>query len=196
MRRQPVQRRSRQTVEAILEAAEQLVVDVGYETLATSPELLMQAAGVSRGSLYAYFDSSEAVLDEIALRILSSSCEQVAAIAASPPNKWEEAVDLVIDCFNADYRRAVVREIWLNRPLAPRILHEDMATNSSISAEFHALLKHFAPKFAQLEKFHSAVAIEILDNVLRYAYRTTATGDPCLRTEARSATMAYLSIYA
>ena len=196
MRRRPVQRRSRQTVETILHAAERLVVDVGYETFVASPELLVQAAGVSRGSLYAYFTSPQMVLDEIALQILRASREQVAAIAAAPPATWEEAVDLVIACFDADYGRPLVREIWLNRPLSPRILHEDIATNSSISAEFHALLTRYAPRFAGLEKYHSAVAIETLDGLLRYAYRSTSAGDPCLRTEARTAVLAYLSVHA
>jgi len=196
MRRQPVQRRSRQTVEAILSAAEQLVVDVGFETFVASPELLLQAAGVSRGSLYAYFTSPHTVLDEIALRVLQASRERVAAIAAAPPATWEQAVDLVVDCFDEDYRRPLVREIWLNRPLSPRILHEDFATNSSISAEFHALLSHYAPRFAKLEKYHSAVAIETLDSLLRYAYRSTSAGDPCLRAEARTAVLAYLTVHA
>jgi AcrR family transcriptional regulator len=196
MRRQPVQQRSRQTVEKILESAEQLVVDVGYETFVASPDLLLQATGVSRGSLYAYFSSPQTVLDEIALRVLESSREQVAAITASPPVTWEAAVDRVIDCFDADYRRAVVREIWLNRPLTPHILHEDIATNSSIAAQFYALLTQFPPSFAQFERSHSAVAIEILDRLLRYAYRQTPAGDPALRAEARTAVMAYLSVYA
>ncbi|CAN5881103.1 TetR family transcriptional regulator [soil metagenome] len=196
MRRQPVQQRSRQTVETILEAAEQLVVDVGYDTFVASPDLLLQATGVGRGSLYAYFSSPQAVLDEIALRVLQASREQVAAITASPPVTWEAAVALVIECFDADYRRPVIREIWLNRPLAPHILHEDIATNSSIAAQLYALLTQFPPRFARLERSHSAVAIEILDRLLRYAYRETPAGDPALCAEARTAVMAYLSVYA
>lgn len=196
MRRRPVQRRSRQTVESILQAAEKLVVDVGYETFVASPELLLQAADVSRGSLYAYFTSPHEVLDEIALRILQASRERVAVIAAAPPATWEQAVDLVIECFDSDYRQPLVREIWLNRPLSPHILHEDIATNSSISAEFHALLTQFSPRFARLEKYHSAVAIETLDSLLRYAYRSSSTGDPTLCAEARTVVMAYLSVYA
>jgi AcrR family transcriptional regulator len=196
MRRQPVQQRSRQMVEKIVEAAEQLVVDVGYETFVASPDLLLQATGVSRGSLYAYFSSPQTVLDEIALRVLQTSREQVAAITACPPATWERAVELVVERFDADYRRAVVREIWFNRPLAPHILDEDIATNSSISAQFHALLTQFPPHFTRFERSHSAVAIEILDRLLRFAYRETPAGDPVLRAEARTAVMAYLSVYA
>lgn len=196
MRRQPVQQRSRQTVEKILEAAEQLVVDVGYETFVSSPDLLLQATGVSRGTLYSYFTSPQMVLDEIALRILKASREKVAAITASPPTTWEAAVDVVIDGFDADYHRAVIREIWLSRPLAPHILHEDMATNSSIAEQFYTLLKQFPQRFARFEMAHSAVAIEILDRLLRYAYRENPDGDPIVRAEARTALMAYLAVYA
>lgn len=195
MRRQPVQQRSRQTVETILEAAENLVVQVGYETFVASPDLLLEATGVSRGSLYAYFRSPQEVLDEIARRVLQASRDQVAAIAARPPDTWENGVDLVIECFDASYHRAVVREIWLNRPLAPDVLHEDIATNSSISAHFFTLLGQYPPRFARLERPHSTVAIEILDRLLRHAYRETQKGDPALRAEARTAVMAYLSVY-
>ncbi|WP_231644076.1 TetR family transcriptional regulator [Mycolicibacterium baixiangningiae] len=183
-------------VDKILAAAEHLVVDVGYDTFVASPDLLLQATGVSRGSLYAYFSSPQTVLDEIALRILDTARERVAAIVASPPATWEGGVDLVIDAFDADYRRAVVREIWLNRPVAPHILNEETATNSSIATLFHTLLTQFSPRFARLEWSHSAVAIEILDRLIRYAYRETPAGDPVLLAEARTAVMAYLSVYA
>ncbi len=196
MRRQPTQRRSRETVAKILDAAEQLVVEVGYETFVASPDLVLEATGVSRGSLYAYFSSPQAVLDEIAFNTLQTSQDKIAAVAASPPPTWEAAVDQVIKCIDDDYQRPVVREIWLNRPLGARILREDVAANSSIAEQFHTLLTHFDPAFSRLEKPHSAVAIEILDRLLRYAYRDVPTGDAGLRAEARTAVMAYLAVYA
>jgi AcrR family transcriptional regulator len=58
-RRQPKQQRAQSTTSAIITAAEQLLVDVGYARASTN--LIAQRAGVSIGSLYQYFSSKEEV---------------------------------------------------------------------------------------------------------------------------------------
>ncbi|MGQ0505178.1 MAG: TetR/AcrR family transcriptional regulator [Myxococcaceae bacterium] len=59
-RKLPVQRRARETVEAILTAAAQLLVAEGYDRASTNR--VAQRAGVSIGSLYQYFPSKEALV--------------------------------------------------------------------------------------------------------------------------------------
>jgi AcrR family transcriptional regulator len=65
-RRLPQQHRSRQKVEAILDAGAQVLVDVGLEKASTNR--IARQAGVSIGTLYQYFDSKEAVLDALCER--------------------------------------------------------------------------------------------------------------------------------
>ena len=59
-RKRPLQKRSRSTVEVILEAAAQVLERDGYS--ATTTDLIAERAGVSIGSLYQYFPNKDAVL--------------------------------------------------------------------------------------------------------------------------------------
>ena len=53
LKKLPKQRRSKATVEAILEAATQLLLEIGYDK--TSTNRIAGRAGASIGSLYEYF---------------------------------------------------------------------------------------------------------------------------------------------
>ena len=66
VRRRPRQGRSLMTVDAILEAAQQLLIRDGFE--ATSTTRIAEAAGVSVGSLYEYFTSKEALVAKLIKR--------------------------------------------------------------------------------------------------------------------------------
>src|SRR5215510_5098878 len=63
-RKQPRQRRSKETVEAILEAAARILVRHGYDGANTNR--IAAAAGVSVGSLYQYFPNKESLVAALA----------------------------------------------------------------------------------------------------------------------------------
>jgi AcrR family transcriptional regulator len=77
-RRIPRQSRSRDTVDAILQAAAHLLATRGWEASTTNH--IAERAGVSIGSLYKYFPSKPAILSEVARRRIGS---EVTAIAAT-----------------------------------------------------------------------------------------------------------------
>lgn len=83
-RRRPRQERARVTRGAVLEAAEQLLVEVGFA--AASTNAIARRAGVSIGSLYQYFASKEAVY----AAVLARHHEQVRPIE-------EEALQAMVD---------------------------------------------------------------------------------------------------
>jgi len=66
LKKLPKQRRSKATVEAILEAATQLLLEIGYDK--TSTNRIAGRAGASIGSLYEYFPGKEAIFAEIRRR--------------------------------------------------------------------------------------------------------------------------------
>jgi AcrR family transcriptional regulator len=66
MRRRPRQNRGQQRVEAILEAAEQLYGEVGYEAASTNE--IAARANTSIGSLYQFFPNKEAILHGVVER--------------------------------------------------------------------------------------------------------------------------------
>ena len=66
LRKQPVQRRAVQTVDAILEAAAYILVRDGWERFTTNR--VAERAGVNIASLYQYFPGKEAIVAELQRR--------------------------------------------------------------------------------------------------------------------------------
>lgn len=66
MRKRPVQARSKATINAIISAAAQVLLDVGYDKSSTNK--IADLAGVSIGSLYEYFPGKEAIYAEVRRR--------------------------------------------------------------------------------------------------------------------------------
>lgn len=78
LRRPPRQERSQRRVDAILSAAADLLVEVGYEALSTSA--IAARADISVGSLYQFFPNKEAILHALGLRYLDNLRETSATI--------------------------------------------------------------------------------------------------------------------
>jgi len=87
-RKRPRQARSRATVDAILEATAQVLVQHGYDK--TSTNRVAERAGVSVGSVYQYFPNKEALVGELVDRysgeILEMLTAQLAERASEPPS--------------------------------------------------------------------------------------------------------------
>lgn len=113
MRKSPTQARAAQTVDAIVEAATQILQSHGEERLTTNR--IAERAGVSIGSLYQYFADKEAIVEAIAERERSKI---VAAVVKSlsdvDPADFENAVrEVVRTLVNAFARRRRARRIVL-----------------------------------------------------------------------------------
>ena len=65
-RKQPKQDRSKNTVEALIEATARLIESEGLAALSTNR--VAEVAGVSVGSLYQYFPNKEALIEEVRAR--------------------------------------------------------------------------------------------------------------------------------
>ncbi len=92
-RRVPVQARSRERVERILDAAAQLLSDEGYDAVKTN--LLAKRAGVSIGSIYQFFPNRFAIFNALADRYrkkIASSLSKTMG-SNSPDRPWEEALE-------------------------------------------------------------------------------------------------------
>ena len=93
-RRPPVQQRSREMVEAILDAATHVLATVGYAQMSTNR--IAGEAGVSIGSLYRYFSDKEEIFDELRARatddIMADLTETITRSAGEPPDVGVRAV--------------------------------------------------------------------------------------------------------
>lgn len=78
LRKKPSQARSRQTVDAFLEAADRILRSDGYG--AASTNRLARVAGFSVGSLYQYFDDKQAVVGTLVDRELRREAHDLAVV--------------------------------------------------------------------------------------------------------------------
>jgi len=84
-RKTPVQARSAASVDAILEATIQVLLDVGKERLTTTRVALR--AGVSVGTLYQYFPNKSALLQAVLTSHLNEVTETVEAVCRDQQGK-------------------------------------------------------------------------------------------------------------
>lgn len=113
LRKTPSQGRSKATVEAILQAAAQLLLSLGYDK--TSTNKIAQLAGVSIGSLYEYFPAKEAIFAEIRRR---EAQRHYALVMAKPlPTTLREMLRLHLSTYielvrtNVDLHAALISEV-------------------------------------------------------------------------------------
>ena len=108
MVRQPTQERAKVTVEAMLEATEQLLRD--GERISTNR--IAKRAGVSIGSLYQYFPDKQALLAELALRRRRMLRERTLVLLSTESNAIEAVVGAMIGVLMDDpaLQRALTRQ--------------------------------------------------------------------------------------
>lgn len=77
-RKKPVQSRAKVTASAILEAAEKIIINEGYDRATTN--YIAERAGVSIGSLYQYFPNKDAIVSAIIEQTVSKLAVGVRAV--------------------------------------------------------------------------------------------------------------------
>jgi AcrR family transcriptional regulator len=102
-RRAPVQSRSRQRLEDILEVTARLVDEIGPDNVTTT--VIADQLGISVGSIYAYFRDRAAIFDEIIARAIAEHDKLiVAAHDRMIDLPWIDASVAVIDTIVEIYR--------------------------------------------------------------------------------------------
>lgn len=83
LRKQPRQQRSLATIEAVLDTAEAVFRDVGYDKANTN--LIAERSGIPVGTLYRWFPDKAAIADGLAARYLTKLTDTYAALIANAP---------------------------------------------------------------------------------------------------------------
>jgi AcrR family transcriptional regulator len=114
VRKRPQQERSLATVDAVLTAAAQVLVRVGYDRATTG--LIAEAAGVSVGSIYQYFPNKDAIFKQLLERDLNGLVQRAAGV-------WEGVKGASLE----EQVRALVTTLLEYKAKNPR-LHRVLAT--------------------------------------------------------------------
>lgn len=114
-RRRPTQERARRTVERILDAAGEVLAEVGYD--AASTNRIAAAAGVSPGTLYGYFAQKDDIIAGVIERAVAGFGADVApALQEAAGQSIEDGTRHVLSAvLDAVESRAALIEGFLNR---------------------------------------------------------------------------------
>lgn len=168
VRRQPVQERSSETVQQILDAASSLLGRVPVEQITTSR--VASEAGVSIGGLYRFFPDKQAILDAIAVRRVEEFQGLVqerltTAAQLDGPGLLALMLDLYVDFLD---RHPDFRAIALGRHVSALTRENQVGLGSPGPA---GMLAFFLPGADADLKLR--IAIEAGERLIDYAFEQT-----------------------
>jgi AcrR family transcriptional regulator len=143
-RKRPLQARSRATVDALLEAATQVLIRHGYEAATTAR--IAERAGVSIGSLYQYFPNKEALVAALIERHAAELLAVTeAAVERARGASFEEALRATIRA-GLDAHRIDPKLHKILVEQVPRVgrMAKAMDTSRRVTALIEALLRAHA----------------------------------------------------
>jgi AcrR family transcriptional regulator len=185
LRRIPRQARSRERLQRLLDAADELLAREGAEALTTTR--VAEAAAVSVGSLYQYLPDKGAIVEALAGRYLAefeAVMDEVAERAAD--ESWDDPVGVLIDAFAEHYRqRPGYRALWFGRHLTEELRAADRENNLALAAGLRRVLP-----VAEVE---ARAGVLVADALLQEAFRVDPQGDPVLIGEAKRILRLYLA---
>jgi AcrR family transcriptional regulator len=188
-RRQPVQARSRERVEKILDAAVQLLAEDGYDAVKTNA--IARRAGVSIGSVYQFFPNRFAIFNALAGRYREKIARSLESyLTIGPDRSWEEAleetIDILAEMWRSDwafhsvwlaiqntaelrdsreqYRDALLREPLARflRALLPRAADAEIATIGRVMLESSNLLLDLSMRRGHAQDTHVTDELKFL----------------------------------
>ncbi|MFM2182491.1 MAG: hypothetical protein RJB61_785 [Actinomycetota bacterium] len=193
-RRQPVQARSRERIDLIIDTAAALVDSCGAESVTTT--LIAEHAGISVGSIYSYFRDRSAIFDAIVRRSIARL--DVVAFEARDRHAGSDFVTAswaVIDAIAELYRTAPgFRSLYLSQFVSPEML----ATMQESDEEHVRLLlermRRDSGQYLDCDDPTMAMRLYVglVDKGLDLAFRIDPEGDPQMITETKEAVALYL----
>ena len=195
-RRSPVQARSRERVERILDAAARVVVEVGVDALTTRN--VAEGAGVPVASLYQYFADKEEILLALVERDLAEMDAQVAEdLAALRELSVRAIVETTINAFVKVYhRRPSFVVIWMRGRTNAAIRDYGRAHNQRMARELFAVAKGSGMVLPESTGRFAELAVEVADRLFQIAFEESLTADPLVVDEAVTLVTAYLEKHA
>ncbi|MEU8824884.1 TetR/AcrR family transcriptional regulator [Streptomyces sp. NPDC048636] len=194
LRRLPVQKRSVERFERLLDACAELLDEVGYAELTTKE--VARRAEVPIGTLYQFFSDREGLIGALATRNLESFLARVAdRLEREAPDGVVGIVEVTVDEFVA-MRRTITGfgVVDFGAVGEDHVLEPNRDNNTAVAGSLRALTASLAgvQDNAELE-IAVRVALECADGVLQLAFRTDPQGDPQLIAECKRVLNSYLN---
>jgi len=193
-RRVPVQARSQKRVEAIVTAARDLLLAAGPDQLTV--ERLARVAGVPVGTIYQFFGSKDAVLNELARPTLERA-ERFFATVDDPAFvalPWEAQVDGLIDAMvDAWVTDPLLDVIWGPDPMTPELAAAEAQLQSALTARLERTVAAAAPELPRARRRRSAAVLRASILAVLDAWAQDGRRDRQLAVELARMLKAYLA---
>ena len=194
LRNEPVQARSAARLSALLDAAAQIVDEIGYERLTTA--MVAERAGASIGTVYRYFPDRIAVLQALSARNLERVLDKtIAEVLDERHPTWTdalgEAFGVLVEAFRTEpgFRGLRVGDVLDLRPAT-----HDRTFNSVVSDRLlDALVERFGFTDSPQLRFRFEIAVEISDALATRAFARDAAGDEAFLDASRDVVKQLLS---
>lgn len=205
-RKEPVQNRSRELVDTILDGAVRAFMSVDGDVYEPSPQAktpsvnrIAEIAGVSIGSLYQYFPGKTAIVAALVRRRMRQIHEQLLEVLETSTDLPLEdaAARFVEGIFEIKMTNTRIDAVILREALRSSLTAEAFALDEELVARFATALERWKPKVR--EDLPAEIAAHILFQGLRAVMvigavgRPDLTADERLKTEMRRLIVAYLS---
>ena len=193
LRNEPVQARSTARLTSLLDAAAEVVDEIGFERLTTA--MVAERAGASIGTVYRYFPDRIAVLQSLAARSLAQFSQRIRPALTEPVQEnWWEAVNTVfdnaVDAFGS-VARLPVPSVRGRHRRASGYRRSQRKQHHLRRDRLCARVDLGLPDDDEL-RLRVEVALTIADSLLARAFATERKGDSRYIEEARSVVRSYL----
>lgn len=195
-RRTPVQRRSRDRFERILQAAEQLVVSSGVQALGTRE--VAHQADIPVATLYQYFADRDAIISALIERHVSSMDARIAAALGSLRiYSVRSVVETTVETYRAAYReRPSYVVLWFQGRLSADIAAYIRERDEKLADQFHRFGITTGLLTPDVDPLVLRLCFEIADRFLEAAYRHELSGDDRVVDEGVEMIVSHLERYA
>ncbi|HTS25224.1 MAG TPA: TetR/AcrR family transcriptional regulator [Bryobacteraceae bacterium] len=191
MRKEPRQERSRDTVEAILQATAHILARRGWAGLSTNE--VARVAGVSIGSLYQYFPNKLALIEAVRRRHFDEILSVLRAANDAGESRAQSIEAVVQGMIGLHARNPATQNVLLEE--APRS-RESKAAHDGFEAEYLRLYEGLIAG-GEPASTSGAMAAQVLSSaiagVIHDAARRGALTSPILKQELVRLVSAYLS---
>jgi AcrR family transcriptional regulator len=193
---QPVQRRRALRVQAILDAAEEILSEQGYE--AATLKAIGERAGIPTASVYYYFADRHQVDAQLLERNLGSIAARVTAALEGPGVRTlRDAVDAIVDAIVAYFREhPSLVELWFNGRTNGDLAELGHAWDEDQAEQFWHFLVDRQLIAADTPRLAVRLVFEAGDRLFDVAFRRSPTGDEAVLEMARRMLTAFLESYA
>ena len=196
IRTEPIQQRSADRLSALLDAAAEVVDEVGFDRITTA--MIAERAGASIGTVYRYYPDRVAVLHALRERAISRFRVRVVdEIAAQSPQNWWEAVDCGVSAFIGLYRLEPGFRIihFVERERVSSSNPKDAQSTTFAQSLADILVEEFGLPGGEDLIFRLEVAVEMADALLSRAFYSDLNGDERFILECRRVLHDYLVEY-